>query len=204
MHILYGYPHSANTYKVQLLFRQLDLDLEFIGIDILKGESHSPEFAKKNPFEMTPMLESKKDGRIYVESNAILWRFAKRTPLGLDSAEGEHEALKWMFYEQNLLEPNIGRARRLLHSDKRSPEEAGLPLVERQNAAVQALKLLDNAIGSRKFLVHDTYSIADIAVFAYVHVAPEGGISLDGFPNIGRWIENVRATPGFVELGSQS
>jgi glutathione S-transferase len=194
---LYRYSQSANSYKIELLFQQLDIALTLTEVDITKGRSHTASFAKLNPFELTPVLELEKTGETYVESNAILWHVARGTPLGPRSPAQEYETLKWMFFEQNLIEPNIGRARRLLHSEKLTPAQAGPQLVDRQNTAVAALKLLDRAIGARKFLVDDSYGIADIALFAYTHVAPQAGVPLEPYANVKRWVANVLSTPRF-------
>lgn len=198
---LYDFPESGNTYKIKLALRQLDIPFETVSVDILKGETHLADFAMKNPLEMVPVLERLSDGVLLAESNAILWYLTQGTDLMPEGVEAQTEALKWMFFEQNVLEPNIGRARRLLHSEGLTPDEAGLELQQRQQAARDGLRVLDRAMGERLFLVRDKYSLSDIAVFGYVHVAPEGGISLSTCPNVTCWIERVRNTPGFLGLG---
>lgn len=197
---LYDFSDSGNTYKIKLALHQLDIPYETVSIDILKGETHRTDFASKNPLEMVPVLERLSDGLLLAESNAILWYLTQGTDLMPKGVEVQTEALKWMFFEQNVLEPNIGRARRLLHSEGLKPEEAGWQLQQRQQAARDGLRLLDRAMSDRVFLVDDKYSLSDIAVFGYVHVAPEGGISLSDFPNVIHWIERVQDTPGFLTL----
>lgn len=197
---LYDYEHSGNTYKIKLLLHQLQIPYESVHLDILQGETQRSDFSQINPFELVPVLERISDGSILAESNAILWYLAEGTPLKPSGAEIEADLLKWMFFEQNVLEPNIGGSRRLLYSEGLSADQAGPPLAHRQNTARHGLGLLDKAIATRTFLVSDSYSIADIAVFAYVHVAPQGGISLDGYLNIKRWLTAVEHTPGFLPL----
>jgi glutathione S-transferase len=131
---------------------------------------------------------------VFVESNAILWHFGRNTWLGPIDAQSEYEILKWMFFEQNSLEPNIGRARRILLTPGLLQKPIAAQLGDRQRGAASAIQLLDQAIGTRKFLVNDRYGIADIAVFAYTHVAAQDGVSLESFTNVKRWIANVEST----------
>jgi glutathione S-transferase len=202
MYRLYGYSRSANCYKVDLLFHQLGIDVDTIDLDIESGQTHTSSFRKLNPFELTPALECTKTGQVFVESNAILWHFGKNTPLGPTDAQSEYEVLKWMFFEQNLLEPNIGRARRILVTPGLLQKPIAAQLGDRQRGTTSAIQLLDQAIGTRKFLVNDRYGIADIAVFAYTHVAPQGGLSLESFTNVRRWIANVASTPRYKAFPS--
>lgn len=197
MYRLYSYPPSANCYKIELLFHQLNLPLEIVELDIEKGHARTNEFLKINPFQLTPALEVRELGRILVESDAILWYFGRNTKLGPGDAWSEYETLKWMTFEQNALEPNIGRARRLLLAGETLEGPSGDRIAERQRSANAALDCLDRAIGSRQFLVGDSYGIADIAIYGYTHVAPQGGIPLQPFGNIRRWLANVQATPRF-------
>lgn len=197
MHRLYGYPKSANCYKVQLLFHQLRMKLELVEVDIEKGQTHTPEFRAINPLELTPALEEVGSGRQFAESNAILWYVARYTGFGPTDGLSEYETLKWMMFEQNLIEPNIGRARRLLMNGASANGDGARQVAERQKTATTALGLLDAAIDRRQFLVDDRYSIADIAMYAYAHLAPQAGIGLDPFGNVRRWLSNVEATPRF-------
>jgi glutathione S-transferase len=197
MYRLYGYHDSANSYKVVLLFHQLDIGLETIELDIEAGVTHTPTFREKNPFELTPVVEETQSGRTFVESNAILWHFGSGTDFGPADALLEYETLKWMFFEQNLLAASIGRARRPSLRPGLLDTPLTAQLNDRRAGASAALRLLDQAIGNRKFLFCDRYGIADIAVFAYAHVAPEGGIPLEPFPNVRRWIAAVESTPRF-------
>jgi glutathione S-transferase len=197
MYRLYSYPSSANCYKVDLLFHQLGIDVETVDLDIEAGQTHTSSFRKLNPFEMTPALESTETGEMFVESNAILWHFGRNTRLGPTDARSEYEILKWMFFEQNSLEPNIGRARRILLTPGLLQKPIAAQLGDHQRSATSAIQLLDQTIGTRKFLVNDRYGIADIAVFAYTHVAPQGGVSLEPFTNVRRWIANVESAPRY-------
>lgn len=197
MYRLYSYSRSANCYKVDLLFHQLGIDVETVEVDIEAGQTHTSSFRKLNPFELTPTLECSNTGQVFVESNAILWHFGRNTRLGPTDAQSEYEILKWMFFEQNSLEPNIGRACRILLTPGLLQKPIAAQLGDRQRGATSAIQLLDRAIGTRKFLVNDRYGIADIAVFAYTHVAAQGGVSLESFTNVKRWIANVESTRQF-------
>lgn len=199
MYKLYEYPPSGNSYKVKLLLTQLGRPFEAIPVDILKGESRTPEFYAKNPNGRIPILELD-DGRTLSESTAILWFLADGSQFLPDDAWLRAKVLQWLAFEQSSLEPNVANARFWLKYAGKSQEELGERLKIWREAGAAALALLDEALGTTRFLVNDQYSIADICLFAYTHVAEDGGFSLLHHANILSWIERVRSQSDFVPM----
>jgi glutathione S-transferase len=195
----YEYPPSGNSYKVKLLLTQLGLPFESVPLDILKGETRTPEFYAKNPNGRIPVLELD-DGRTLCESSAILWYLADGSQFLPAEAWSQAKVLQWLAFEQYSLEPNIAVARYWLKYAGKSEEELGKRLKVRRKAGVAALALLNDALASTEFLVDDQYSIADIGLFAYTHVAADGGFPLNEYHNILAWIERLRSQPRFVPM----
>jgi glutathione S-transferase len=194
---LYDYHESGNAYKVRLLLSQLGIPFERVELDILRGETRTPAFLAKNPNHRIPLLEWP-DGRRLAESNAILFHLAEGTPfLPKDSFE-RAEALQWMFFEQYSHEPYIAVVRFWHFSGQLDRHRA--ELAEKMDRGYHALAVMEDRLAEREFLVGELYSIADIALYAYTHVADEGGFDLDRFPGIGRWFERVREQPGHVRI----
>jgi len=199
MYTIYGDVNSGNCYKVKLLAEQLGLPYRWIDIDTLKKETQSDVFLKKNPNGKIPLLETT-DGKFLPESNAILHYLAEGTTL-LPEDRFEHaQILQWLFFEQYSHEPYIATARYIVRYLKRPPElEANLQT--KMAPGYRALRVMESHLASRQFLVGGRYTIADIGLFAYTHVAEEGGFYLADFPAIRQWIVRVQAQPGFVEMG---
>ena len=192
---LYDYGPSANCLKVRVLLRQLGIDHERVPVDIFAGESKTDEYRALNPAGRTPALRFD-DGRALAESNAILLYLAEGTQfLPLDRVE-LGRVHQWLFFEQNLVEPNVGTARfwRLTGRDGLRPEV----FEQRREAGADALRVLDDSVAGRDFLVADTYSVADLALYAYTHVAHDAGIDMAAFPAIAAWLGRVEATDGFA------
>jgi glutathione S-transferase len=191
---LYDYAASANCYKVRLLLAQLGLNYERIPVDIFAGETLGDDFAARNPARETPVLEV--DGRHLPESGAILAYLAEGTDLLPADPWERAQALRWLLFEQTQVMGTIGGLRfRVLTGrlDADAPAAAA-----RRAAARSALEILDRHLADRTFLAADRYTIADIAVFGYAHVAGDAGIDLDDHPSVQRWIRAVAATPGFM------
>lgn len=191
---------SGNSYKVRLLLRQLGLPYEDVAVDIFKGESRSPGFLKINPSGQTPVLELD-DGTMLPESNAILCYLAEGSELAPNHPIDRAHLLRWMFFEQNALMPNIGWARfirRWLPEDH--PLRQRLPALDEGGAA--ALGVMERFLDGRGFFVGDRYTIADIALYGYAHTAPEAGFDLASCPAVSAWMGRVRAQPGHVTLDS--
>jgi len=187
---LYNVAYSGNSYKVRLLLAQLGIPYETIEVDILKGESRTADFLKINPNGRTPVLDD--DGFILAESNAILAYLAKGTKFLPDDRKNFGLVWQWMFFEQYSHEPYIATSRFWLQHKPDSPEKIAL-LASKRDGGWAALKIIESHLSKNDFLVGD-YTIADIALFAYTHVAHEGGFPLEGFPKIREWIARVKAS----------
>ena len=193
---LYNVAYSGNSYKVRLLLAHLGLPCEIIEVDILKGESRTPEFLRLNPNGRTPLLDD--DGFILAESNAILAYLARGTRFLPNDRQRWALVFQWMFFEQYSHEPYIATSRFLLQHRPDSPERAAA-LEARRESGWAALKVMEGHLSRNMFFAGD-YSIADIALFAYTHVSYEGGFPLDDFPKIRAWIERVKRQPRFVPM----
>jgi glutathione S-transferase len=193
---LYNVAYSGNSYKVRLLLAQLGLPCEIIEVDILKGESRTPEFLKINPNGRTPVLDD--NGFVLAESNAILAYLARGTKFMPEDRQRWGLVFQWMFFEQYSHEPYIATSRFLLQH-KPDTSERATALAVRRDSGWAALKVMEDHLSKNDFFVTD-YSIADIALFAYTHVSDEGGFPLDEFPNIRGWIARVKAQPGFIPM----
>jgi glutathione S-transferase len=192
---LYDYVASANCYKARLLLAQLGREYERVPIDIFGGDTLACEYADVNPARSTPVLETD-DGRFIQESNAILWYLAEGTPLLPDDPFERAHVLKWLILEQTDVMPGIGGLRFRLLTGRLAPDEPAA--VQRRELGHDALAMLDAHLRDRDFLVGDSYSIADISVFAYTHTAPEAGFDLDAYPAVAAWLRRVDKQPGFV------
>jgi glutathione S-transferase len=194
---LHDYLESGNGYKVRLLLHQLGIAFERVEHDILRGETRTPAFLARNPNGRIPVLELE-DGTWLAESNAIQWYLAEGTPYLPDDRLARAQVLQWMFFEQYSHEPYIAVLRFWTHSGRLAEKAAEVP--ERRERGYQALAVMERQLASRDFFVAGRYTIADIALYAYTHVAHEGGFDLDGFPAVRRWLERVRAQPGHVPI----
>ena len=193
---LYDYSASANCDKARLLLAQLGLEYERVAVDIFAGDTLTDEYELLNPHRSTPVLQLR-DGRALVESNAILWYLATGTPFLPDDPLAQAEVCRWLIYEQTDVMFNIGGLRFRLITGRWRPEHEEAQ--HRHAGALEALAVLDRHLAERAFLVGDRYSIADIAVFGYAHVADEAGLDTSGYPSFRAWLERVRAQPGFVD-----
>src|SRR5215467_75986 len=195
---LYDYLPSGNGYKVRLLLHQLGVPFELIEVDILQGATRTPEFLRMNPNGRIPVLEVE-PGVFLPESNAILSYLADGTPfLPRDRLE-RARVFQWMFFEQYSHEPNIATVRFWL-THLGLTDERRAQLQQKRTLGYAALGVMEGHLGSREFFVDDRYSIADIALYAYTHVAHEGGFELGRFPAVLDWLERVRRQPGHVPI----
>jgi glutathione S-transferase len=193
---LYDYDASANCLKVRLTLAHLGLPYERVPVDIFAGETLTDEFARLNPFRSTPVLELD-DGRTLIESNAIMVYLAEGTELSPATALGRAEVVRWLIWEQTDVMPMIGGLRFRLLTGRLAPDEPAA--LRRRAAGEEVLAFLDAALATTPFLVGGRFSIADIAIYAYVHVADEAGLVLACHPAVGAWIERVRSQPGHVD-----
>lgn len=193
---VYGMKASGNCYKVQLLLEQLRQPYHWVEVDIFAGESRTPQYLAMNPNGRVPLLQVE-PGRCLAESNAILCYLAEGSPLWPGDAWTRAQVLQWLFFEQYSHEPYIAVARficRFLPPDH--PRQAELPRLRERGA--QALAVMERHLQQQDFFAGDSYSIADIALFAYTHAAADGGFDLSAYVRIGEWMQRVRAQPGFV------
>lgn len=194
----YDFNESGNGYKVRLLLSHLQIPHERIEMDILRGETRTPEYLALNPNGRIPLLLFE-DGRTLAESNAILFFLAENTPYWPEDSFLRAEVMQWMFFEQYSHEPYIAVVRFWTFAGELAAHEAELP--ERRRRGEAALDVMEKQLSSRDFFVGDRYSIADIALYAYTHVAHEGGFNLSGRPNVTKWLTRVASQPGAVAIG---
>jgi glutathione S-transferase len=195
---VYGDVYSGNCYKAKLLLSHLNLPHEWIHVDILRKETRTPQFLAKNPNGKIPVLEI--DGGVFLaESNAIIHYLAAGTPY-LPAERLEHaRVLQWLFFEQYSHEPNIATARYIVRYLGR-PAEEEQRLQQRMAPGYRALDVMEQHLATQQFLVGERYTIADIALYAYTHVAHEGGFDLSGYTNIRSWLGRVKRQPGYVGM----
>jgi glutathione S-transferase len=195
---VHGFSPSGNCHKVRLLLEQLGRPYRWIETDSANGATRTPAYLAKNPNGKVPMIELD-DGRVLVESNAILCWLAEGTPYLPDDAWQRAQALSWMFFEQYSHEPHVAVARFICGwTPADSPRRADLPRLRER--AHDALRVMQRHLESHAWFTGDAYGIADIALYAYTHVAPHGGVSLAPYPAIRAWIARVEAAPGFVPM----
>jgi glutathione S-transferase len=199
---LYDYLPSGNGYKVRLVLRQLGLPYELVELDIKHGATRTPEFLAKNPNGRIPLLEIPGQGYLS-ESHAIISYLAEGSALVPAERLDRARMWQWLCFEQYNLEPNVGTVRFWIGSLHKTPEELGEKLVEKRRNGEAALAVLEQALAGCDFLVGDRYSLADIALYAYTHVAPEGGFPLEPYPAIRAWCARIAAQPGYVPITSR-
>jgi len=199
MYTLYSMQRSGNSYKVRLALAQLAIPYRLVEIDILKGESRTPEFLAKNPNGQVPLLEVA-PGRYLAESNAILWHLAGRTPLRPEDRIDRATALQWMFFEQHSIEPNLGAAYFWLALVKGGRELQQHALEDWMEEGNRAFGVMENHLKLHRYFVAERYTVADIALYAYTHLAHECDFDLTSFPYIRAWLDRVAAEPGHVAM----
>jgi glutathione S-transferase len=199
MFTLYSMQLSGNSYKVRLLLARLGIVYRQIEVDMLKGETRTPAFLAKNPDGHIPLLELE-DGRRLAESNAILAYLAEGTDyLPADPFE-RAQVLRWMFFEQHSHEPAIAAARFWLSLIKGGRELRTHDIDVWMERGYEALALMERHLSSHDYFAGERASIADLALYAHTHVAPEGDFDLDGFPALTDWLGRIAAEPGHVGM----
>jgi glutathione S-transferase len=194
---LYDYLASGNGYKVRLLLHQLEIPFERVELDILKAETRTPAFLARNPNGRIPTLELA-DGTCLAESNAILWYLAEGTRYLPGDRLARARVLQWMFFEQYSHEPNIATLRFWAHAGLLAERAAFVP--EKRRWGVAALEVMEAHLRERPFFVGADYTIADVALYAYTHVAEEGGFALAPYAAIRGWLARVAAQPRHVPI----
>jgi glutathione S-transferase len=188
---LYDYGASANCFKVRLLLAHLGIDYERVPVDIFAGDTLTDDFARINPARTTPVLEHP-PGVFLPESNAILLELARGTPLMRD----DPQVYRWLFYEQADVVPTMGGLRFRLITGRLAPDDP--EALRRRAASYDVLELLDAHLAEREFFVGDVYSVADIGIYGYVHVAGEAGLDLEPYSSLRAWLDRVPEQPGYM------
>ena len=196
--LLYDSPVSGNCYKVRLLLAHLGVAYERQTVDVVDRSDRPELLGALNPAQRVPTLVLD-DGRSLAESGAILWFFGEGSRFVPADAYARAQVLQWMFFEQYDHEPAIAVARFWLGYSGR-PEEFEPRRAERTAAGYRALDAMERHLAEREWLVGDAMSLADIALYAYTHVAGEGGFELERYAAIRRWLERVSSQPGHITI----
>ena len=194
---LYDFLESGNGYKVRLLLHQLDIPFQRIELDITRGQTRTAEFLARNRNGRIPLLVLE-DGTALAESNAIQFYLAEGTPLLPAGRLERAQVLQWMFFEQYSHEPYIAVVRFWCHTgeaEKRPDEVAA-----RRARGYDALAVMEDHLHHRDFFAAGRYTIADIALYAYTHVAHEGGFDLAPYPAVNAWLARVRSQPRHIPI----
>ncbi|MDE0281893.1 MAG: glutathione S-transferase family protein [Gammaproteobacteria bacterium] len=195
---LYDNHLSGNGYKPRLLLAHLARAYERVEVDSLKGETRTPEFLDRNPNGRIPVLELE-DGTCIAESNAILFYLAEGTSFLPSDPLGRALTLQWMFFEQYSHEPFIAVSRHWIqHMEMTDAQRAQLP--DKQEGGYAALAVMEGHLAKSRWFGGDTMNIADVALYAYTHVADEGGFELASFPVVCDWLIRVQEQPGHVPM----
>jgi len=195
---IYGDTRSGNCYKLQLLLSLLGKTCEWVNVDIMKGETRLPSFLEKTPNGKIPLLELD-DGRVLSESNAIMHYIALNTPFIPSSPYQFAQLLQWQFFEQYSHEPYIAVAR-YINVYLGLPDDKKAEYSSKQAGGYRALAVMEHQLTLTPFLLGDVISLADISLFAYTHVAHEGGFDLAPYPAIRNWIGLIREQNGFIPM----
>jgi glutathione S-transferase len=196
--LLYDSPVSGNCYKVRLLFAHLGIPYERQAVDVIDRSNRRELLGHLNPGLTVPTLVLD-DGRPLGESAAILWFFGEGTRFVPEDPYERAQVLQWMFFEQYQLEPTIAVARFWLAYSGR-PEEFESQREAKMKGGERALRRLEAGLGGRDYLVRDSLTLADIALYGYTHVAEEGGFSLEPYPAVRAWLARVASEPGHVPM----
>jgi glutathione S-transferase len=192
--VLYDYASSGNCLKVRILLTHLQRAHRKVAIDILGGDTLTPVFGDLNPLRQVPVIQD--DDKVMFESNAILWYLADGTALLPEAPVERAEVIRWLIYEQGPVARGIAGLRFRLATGLLRPGELEAEMRSREGG--DALAMMDHHLMDHAFLVADTYTIADIACYAYVHVAYEAGFDMIEFPAVSRWLMRIEKRPGFV------
>ncbi len=195
---IYGDKRSGNCYKLELLLSILDKRCEWVDIDIMKGDTRTTAFLEKSPNGKIPILEIS-DGIVLSESNAIMHYLAANSALIPSSQLGFARLLQWQFFEQYSHEPYIAVAR-YINVYLGLPEEKRHEFESKQAGGYRALAVMEQQLKQTPFLLGDALSLADISLFAYTHVAHEGGFDLSAYPAIRNWLNLIKAYKGFIPM----
>ncbi|MDI9245369.1 glutathione S-transferase family protein [Marinobacter sp. CHS3-4] len=196
---VYGDLQSGNCYKIKLMCALLGIQHDWVHMDILAGDTRNEAFGEKNPNQKIPVIELA-DGRLLWESNAIINFLAQGSSLLPEAPFDLAKVQQWQFFEQYSHEPYIAVAR-FINKYLGLPEDRKAEFETKQAGGRKALSVMENQLAQTQYLVGDCLTTADISLYAYTHVANEGGFSLDAYPCVTAWLERIRSQPQFVPLG---
>lgn len=195
---LYDSQDSGNAYKVRLVLAHLGMDFERVELDTDKGETRTAEYLARNPNGKVPALELE-SGEVLCESNAIMFYLSTGTSLLPEDDLSRARVLQWMFFEQYSHEPYIAVSRHILKHLAPSEENRAV-VAARREPGHRALSVMEGHLTARRFFVDECFTIADVALYAYTHVAHEGGFDLSGYQSIREWLARVGEQPGHIPI----
>lgn len=196
----YGASMSGNCYKLQLLCGELDIAYVWHEMDIVAGAARTPEYLQLNPNGKVPLMVLQ-DGRCLPESNAILSYLADGSALAGSNSFGRADVLRWLFFEQYSHEPYIATSRFIIKA-LGNPADRQAELAANKPNGHKALAVMEQHLNGRDYFAGSQFTIADVALFAYTHVAPEGGFDLDQYAAVQNWIQRIQDRPGHVAMRS--
>jgi glutathione S-transferase len=202
MYKIFGDMLSGNCYKIKLLMQFLDIKHEWIHIDILANETHTKEFEQMNPNTRIPVIELD-HGKYLWESNAILNYLAEGTGFLPTEKYESAKVLQWQFFEQYSHEPYIATAR-YINKYLGLPKEREAEYHAKQVGGHKALSVMEHHLAEHKFFLGTHATIADISLYAYTHVADEGGFDLSEYRNIQRWLRDFEGIPGYIKMAREN
>ena len=198
MPLVYGDILSGNCYKIALLFSHLGIVHEWQETLVTRGDTRTPEFLALNPAGQIPVVVMD-NGELLTQSNAILFHYASGTSLLPVEKLQVVRVLEWQFFEQYSHEPTIA-VRRYIQKFLGLPAERRVEYDAKEEGSYRALRVMEKRLADNQYLVGENYSIADISLYAYTHVAHEADIDLGEFPGINRWLKNVQNQPGYIGM----
>jgi glutathione S-transferase len=198
---LHQYALSGNCYKIRLLLNQLAIAYECIPVDIHQGESRTPEFLAMNPVGKIPVLEVS-PGQYLPESNAIIYYLADGTDWLPQDRWERAKVMQWLFFEQFSHEPNIATVRYWISIAKIADKQQEA-IAHKQALGYAALQVMDEHLTKHDYFVGNRYSIADISLYAYTHVAGEGDFDLSKFPAILAWLDRIVSQPNYITISAK-
>ena len=196
---IYGDIYSGNCYKLKLLCSLLSMQHQWIAVDILKGETQTPEYLKMNPSGQIPLLVTD-EGEYLAESNAIMFYLARNSRFLPEDNLQQARVLQWQFFEQYSHEPYIAVAR-FIARYLGLPEDRKAEYESKQAGGYRALDVMEHRLDKGQFLVGNQCTIADISLYAYTHVADEGGFDLCQYPAILGWLKRIQSLDGYIDMG---
>jgi glutathione S-transferase len=196
--LLYNSPVSGNCYKVRLLAAQLGLPLELRELDVVDRSNRREVLGELNPALRVPTLVLD-DGRPLAESGAIIWYLGDGTRFVPEDAYRRAQVLQWLFFEQYEVEPTLAVVRFLVAFSGKADQYADV-IEQKTKIGYKALAAMEGHISGREWFVGDAITLADIALYAYTHVAPEGGFELESYPAVRAWLARVAAEPGHIAI----